>query len=136
MAQNFIFQRKIDGVIKDFYPKTNTNLVTRETSSGEQTVDDILDKKGGFIPYSEESADKQTDTELMFDIVENASSSEEPTTTRGTVVGETPPDDTRYLWADSSGEDAELKYYNDTTSNWEPIKIEQNDIELVSDIVE
>ena len=80
--KTLFFQRKIDGVIKDFYPKTNTNLVIRETSSGEQTVDDILDKKGGFIPYSEESADKQTDTELMFDIVENVSSSKELTTTR------------------------------------------------------
>lgn len=125
MARDFIFQRRVNGVIETFYPKTNTKNVVKTVDNSEISLDTILDGKGAFVQYNESVAEKSTDTDLMFEVLGNVidSNGEIIRSIKGTIIGEIPPEDTGYLWIDKSGEVAVMKYYNDTTDTWEPVSI-------------
>lgn len=144
MAKDFIFQRRVNGIIETFYPKTSTDNVVKETANGSKTLADILDEKGGFIQYSEESVGETGDNDLLFEVLGDVIGGETINSIAGTIVSNTPPETTNYIWVDKSTEVATLKYYNNETETWEPISLDSSGgnsgsntyIELDSDIEE
>lgn len=134
MAQRFNFMKRVNGSIETFYPKTATDNVVKETPNGEKKLDTILDEKGAFMEYNEENANESTGTDLMFDVLGDVIDSEKIEHIKGTIVGDTEPEDTRYLWIDKSGETAAMKFYNTDTEAWEQVTIAENsDVELSVD---
>ena len=134
MAQRFNFMKRVNGAVETFYPKTATDNVIRETADGEKNLNDILDEKGAFMEYNEENAQESTGKDLMFDILGDVVDSEKIESVRGTIVSETEPDDTRYLWIDKSEDAATMKYYNSEEETWKPVTIAENsDVELSVD---
>ena len=123
MAQRFNFMKRVNGTAETFYPKTATDNVVKETPNGEKKLDDILDEKGAFMQYTEQVADESTGNDLLFEILGDVIDSETIKSIKGTIIGELPPEDTRYLWIDKSGETAVMKYYNADTETWEPVTI-------------
>ena len=70
----------------------------------------------------------------MFDILGDVVDTETVESIKGTIVSETEPEDTRYLWVDKSGDTATMKYYNTDTETWKPVTIAENsDVELSVD---
>ena len=123
MAKRFDFRKRVNGTAETFYPKTSTDNVVRETPNGEKKLDDILDEKGAFMQYTEQVADESTGNDLLFEVLGDVIDSETIKSIKGTIIGELPPEDTRYLWIDKSGETAAMKYYNADTETWEPVTI-------------
>lgn len=123
MAKRFDFRKRVDGIVETFYPKTSIDNVVKETSSGEKKLDAILDEKGAFMQYTEQVANESTETDLLFEVLGDVIDSETIKSIKGTIIGELPPEDTRYLWIDKSGETAVMKYYNADTETWEPVTI-------------
>lgn len=123
MAREFVFQRRINGVIDTFYPKTVTHNIVRNSGNEEIPLDTILDGKGAFMQYTESVAEKSTDNDLMFEVLGAAIDGETIYSLRGTIIGTEPPSDTRYMWLDKSGVVAVLRYYDDETETWEAIDI-------------
>ena len=136
MAQNFVFRKILDGVLETFYPKTVTDNVVRKINGEEKKLDAILDEKGGFIPYTEKSADESTGNDLMFEIIGDVQTGETMKSIHGTVIGQTPPEDTKYIWVDSSADIAVLRCYDPETDTWKPINIGSEQVELDSDITD
>lgn len=142
MAKRFNFMKRVDGIVETFYPKTSTDNVVKETSSGEKKLDDILDEKGGFIQFTKQN--ESTGNDLLFEVLGDVVDSETTKSLRGTVVGNTSPEDTRYLWVDKSTENVSLKFYDSSTETWRLIDVgvgegtevtdSDMDIELDSDI--
>ena len=134
MAKNFIFQRRINGSLETFYPKTATDNVIRETKNGEKKLDTILDNKGAFIQYNGDTVNNSGKNDLMFEFLGDVANAETVKSTNGTIISDTAPDDTNYLWLDKSGKKAILKYYNPETENWKPVTIgNSSGIELTVD---
>ena len=134
MAKNFIFQRRINGSLETFYPKTATDNVIRETENGEKKLDTILDNKGAFIQYNGDTVNNSGKNDLMFEFLGDVANAETVKSTNGTIISDTAPDDTNYLWLDKSGKKAILKYYNPETENWKPVTIgNSSGIELTVD---
>ena len=144
MAKRFDFRKRVDGIVETFYPKTSTDNVVKETSSGEKKLDDILDEKGAFKEFTEQVADESTETDLLFEVLGDVIDSETIESIRGTIVSDTAPDDIRYLWVDKSTDPAVLRYYDSETESWRVINMgsaggsgdSNTGVELVSDIIE
>lgn len=134
MAKRFNFMKRVGDDVETFYPKTATDNVVVETSDGEIPLDDVLDNKGACLVYTEERALESTDKEILFDITEGQMTGEVIDTLKGTVMGTTEPEDTNYLWLDTSGEKGVLKFYNSDAEEWKPIKISSSDAELGEEI--
>lgn len=123
MAKDFIFSKRVNGVVEKFYPKTSTHNVTKEVDDKEVTLDDLLDDKGKFAQYSETVAEKSTETDLMFEVLGDIIGSEKIETLKGTIVSPTEPADKKYMWLDNSGDTGVLKFYNEPTGKWTPISL-------------
>lgn len=123
MAKRFDFRKRVDGIVETFYPKTSTDNVVKETSSGEKKLDDILDEKGAFKEFTEQVADESTETDLLFEVLGDVIDSETIESIRGTIVSDTAPDDIRYLWVDKSTDPAVLRYYDSETESWRVINM-------------
>ena len=123
MAKRFDFRKRVDGIVETFYPKTSTDNVVKETSSGEKKLDDILDEKGAFKEFTEQVADESTETDLLFEVLGDVIGSETIESIRGTIVSDTAPDDIRYLWVDKSTDPAVLRYYDSETESWRVINM-------------
>ena len=123
MAQRFNFMKRVNGTAETFYPKTATDNVVKETPNGEKKLDDILNEKGAFMQYTEQVADESTETDLLFEVLGDVIGSETIESIRGTIVSETAPDDTRYLWVDKSTDPAVLRYYNTEIESWKVINM-------------
>lgn len=136
MAKNFIFQRRMNDVIETFYPKTTTDNVVKVTSNGEEKLEDVLEKKGGFLEFTEQTAEDSTNTDIMFDVLDESHEGETIDKLKGTVIGDTPPDDTNYLWIDNSGEKATVNVYDSEIEDWKVVRIAEDPVELESDIEE
>ena len=123
MAKRFNFMKRVNGVAETFYPKTSADNVVRETKDGEKKLDTILDEKGAFVQYTEQAANESVENDLLFEVIGDVIDPDTIKTIKGTVVGETAPEDTQYVWVDKSGEIAVLKYYNAETNSWTAIDI-------------
>lgn len=123
MAKDFIFSKRVNGVVEKFYPKTSTHNVTKEVDNKEVSLDDLLDDKGKFAQYSETVAEKSTETDLMFEVLGDITGSEKIETLKGTIVSPTEPADKKYMWLDNSGDTGVLKFYNEPTGKWTPISL-------------
>lgn len=123
MAQSFIFKRRINGVIETFYPNTTTDNVVRKFGETEKPLNTILDEKGGFRQYSEQVAEESAENDLMFEVLGDVYDSESIHSLRGTIIGNTPPSDTRYMWLDKSSDIAVLKFYDEDIDEWRPVDI-------------
>ena len=134
MAKRFNFMKRVNGIVETFYPKTSTDNVIRETSDGEKTLDNLLDEKGAFMQYTENTADNSTENDLLFEVLGDVIGEEMVKSIKGTIVGDTPPEDTGYLWIDKSGEVAVMKYYDDSTETWETVTLgNSSDVNLSVD---
>lgn len=146
MAQRFNFMKRVNGTAETFYPKTATDNVVKETPNGEKKLDDILDEKGAFMQYTEQVADESTGNDLLFEVLGDVVGSEVVQSIRGTIVGDTPPEDTKYLWVDKSSDVASIKFYDEDEKAWKPISLgtgggsgsidDSTSVELDSDIEE
>ena len=144
MAKRFDFRKRVDGIVETFYPKTSTDNVVRETSSGEKKLDDILDEKGAFMQYTEQVADESTGNDLLFEVLGDVIGSETIESIRGTIVSDTAPDDVRYLWIDNTTDPAVLKCYDTETESWKVVNMgsgggssdSNSGVELDSDIID
>ena len=123
MAKRFDFRKRVDGIVETFYPKTSADNVVRETKDGEKKLDTILDEKGAFVQYTEQAANESVENDLLFEVIGDVINPDTIKNIKGTVVGETAPEDTQYVWVDKSGEIAVLKYYNAETNSWTAIDI-------------
>lgn len=144
MAKKFDFRKRVNGTIETFYPKTSTDNVVKETANGDKSLDAILDEMGGFKQYSEEVVNETNDNDLLFEVLGDVVGSEEIKSIAGTIVSNTPPEITNYIWVDKSTDVATLKYYNTESETWKPITLGSSGgntdsdtyIELDSDIEE
>lgn len=136
MAQNFIFRKRVNGVVDTFYPKTATSNVVRETKDGEKKLDDILDEKGSFMQYSEKAAEESGKNDLLFEVLGDVIDSESIQSMKGTIVSDTPPEDTQYMWVDNSSETAILRVYDSESDSWKSVNFNSDQIELEGDIEE
>ena len=123
MAKDFIFRKRVNGVVESFYPKTSTHNVTKEVDDKEVTLDNLLDDKGKFAEYSESTAEKSTETDLMFEVLGDITGSEKIETLKGTIVSPTEPSDKMYMWLDNSGATGILKFFNKITGEWTRIDL-------------
>ena len=144
MAKRFDFRKRVDGIVETFYPKTSTDNVVRETSSGEKKLDDILDEKGAFMQFTEQNANESTGNDLLFEVLGDVIGSETMESIRGTIVSGTAPDDVRYLWIDNTTDPAVLKCYDTETESWKVVNMgsgggssdSNSGVELDSDIID
>lgn len=138
MAKRFNFMKRVNGSVDTYYPKTATDNIVRETKNGEKNLDDILDEKGGFIQYTEQVADESTGNDLLFEVLGDVVDvdSEAIKSIKGTVVGETPPEDTQYVWIDKSSDIAVMKVYDESLGDWKVVDIGADTVELDADITE
>ena len=125
MAREITLMKNINGEVEEFHPKTTTTNVIRNTIDGEKKLDDILDEKGAFVEYKDGDDIESPDADLLFEITDDlpdiAGCSDK---VHGTMVQETAPTDTSYLWIDTSNEySSVLKYFNQTKNEWSPINI-------------
>lgn len=123
MAKNVIFQRRVDGALKTFYPKTATDNVVRKTDNGEKSLDTILDNKGAFIQYTEDIVDNSGKNDLLLEVLGDVVNGETIKDTKGTIISNQAPEDTGYLWIDKSGKRSVLKYYDADAGRWKPVTI-------------
>lgn len=128
--------KRVNGSVDIYYPKTATDNIVRETKNGEKNLDDILDEKGGFIQYTEQVADESTGNDLLFEVLGDVVDSGVIKSIKGTVVGETPPEDTQYVWVDKSSDISLMKVYDESLGDWKVVDIGADTVELDADIEE
>ena len=136
MAKRFNFMKRVNGSVDTYYPKTATDNIVRETKNGEKKLDDILDEKGAFIQYTEQVADESTGNDLLFEVLGDVVDSGAIKSIKGTVVGETPPEDTQYVWIDKSSDISVMKVYDESLGDWKVVDIGADTVELDADIEE
>lgn len=98
------------------------------------------------MPYNEQVANESTGNDLLFEVLGDVVGSEVVQSIRGTIVGDTPPEDTNYLWVDKSSDVASIKFYDEDEKAWNPISLgtgggsgsidNSTSVELDSDIEE
>ena len=128
MGKDFIFKRRINGVIETLYPKTSTTNVFKTYGNGsKKSLDNIIDDKGRASKYIEPSILEADTNDLILEMLGDVLSDEISSNISGIMVSDTAPTDTTYIWVDTSNESLSImKFFNQNKSKWEYVDINRD----------